>query len=374
MNHETITEKQGIIIIIMFIIGSSLLMVMGLEAEKDIWIAIILALLVSIVVVSMYARLLSLCPGKDIFETLETLFGKIISRVLLFPLIWFAFDLSAIVLRNMAQFVMTVGLVNTPMVVIMICFMTVCSFAVKAGFEMLARWCAFFILVLLLFIFGSIILLIPEMDWNNLQPTLLKGFAPVFKGAFTVIAFPFTETVVFLLAFPVLTTKNKEAPYKIFILGLILGGIMIFLTSMTDVLVIGVYKASIKYYPTYSAISRLHFGEIFRRLEIIAASVFILSVFLKVTILQTATLKGLSWLIGCKDHRFLTFPVAFLIINQSYLSFQSMPQFHNWVSKVFPFYGSIFEIIVPTLILILSEIIIRTKKHKKASTSPPSKE
>ncbi len=365
MNHETITVKQGIILMVMFIIGSSLLMVMGLEAEKDIWISIIIAMIISILVLTIYARLLSLCPGKDFFETLETIFGKIISRVLLFPLIWFAFDLSTLVLRNMAQFVMTVGLVNTPMVVIMICFMTICSFAVKAGFEMLVGWSSFFILVLLTFIIGSIILLIPEMDWHNLQPSLLKGFTPIINGAFTVIAFPFTETVVFLLAFPVLSLKSKKAPYKIFIFGLILGGTVIFLSSMTDILVIGVYKASIKYYPTYTAASRLHLGEIFRRLEIIAASVFILGVFLKVTIIQTATVKGISWMFGCKDYRFLSFPVAFLIINYTYLSFESMPVFHKWVSKIFPFYGSIFEIALPILILILSEIIIRRKKYKR---------
>lgn len=60
MNKEVISDKQGIPLIIMFIVGSSSIFIMGLEAKQDLWIAIILSFLMALPTTLICARLYSI--------------------------------------------------------------------------------------------------------------------------------------------------------------------------------------------------------------------------------------------------------------------------------------------------------------------------
>ena len=264
MKQEFITKKQGIVLIIMFIIGSSSLMVMGLDAQRDLWLAIVIAIVVGMIMMLVFARLISILPEKDIFETLEFLFGKTIGRLLLIPITWFAFDLCSIVLRNYGQFILTIGLPETPLVVPIIAIMLGCSIAVKYGIEVLGRWSELFVVPIIGFILLVVLILIKYMNFDNVLPILYNGLGPVIKGSFGILAFPFWETVVFLIAFPAFT--KSVSTYKIFTNGLLLGGIVIFISSMTDFLVLG-YNAAVRlYYPTYSTVARIDIGQTLQRL------------------------------------------------------------------------------------------------------------
>lgn len=366
MNKEFISVKQGIFMIIMFIIGSSSLMVTGLEAKRDIWLAILLASVIGTIIMLMYARILSALPGKDFYEILEFFFGKILSKIFIIIVAWFIFDLGAIVLRNFSQFIVTVGLTETPIIVPMVGMTITCAIAVKLGIEVLARWTELFITLLFVFIFISFILLLKYFNVNNLRPAFFDGFPPIFKGAFGVVTFPFCETIAFLLVFPAF--KKNASPYKIFPLGLLSGGGIILLISLADVMVIGVDAASSLYYPTYATLSRINFGEFFQRVEVIAALVFVISVFFKISILLMGACKGIARVLGFKDHRFTVVPLAALMVNQSYLSFYNMNEYHQWVFKVWPYYSSVFEIGIPLIILIIIEIKLRRKKKFQSNS------
>jgi len=360
MNKEYISNKQGILMIIMFIIGSSSLMVMGLEAQRDIWIAILIAMAVGTAIMFMYARLLSILPGKDLYETLEFFLGKIFSRIFIIIIGWFIFDLSAIVLRNFAQFIVTVGLPETPIIVPMVGMAITCVIGVKLGIEVLARWTELFVFLEFAFVFVGCILLLKYFDVKNLRPVFYNGYRPILKGAWAAVTFPFGETIAFILIFPAF--KKNASPYKIFPLGLLLGGCMIFIMSMAIAMVVGVEAAANLYYPAYATLGRINLGEFFQRLEVIAALVFFISVFLKVSVLLMGACKATARVLGFKDHRFIVVPLAALMVNQSYLSFYNMNEYHMWVFKVWPYYAPVFQIITPLIILIIIEIKLRWKK------------
>ena len=57
MNNDRISQKQGIMMIVLYIIGSSSLLVMGLEAKKDIWVAILAAIATGSLILRIYARI-----------------------------------------------------------------------------------------------------------------------------------------------------------------------------------------------------------------------------------------------------------------------------------------------------------------------------
>lgn len=362
MNNNRISQKQAIIMVIMFIIGSSSLMVMGLEAKRDIWIAILLAIAAATLIMLIYARLLSVHPEKDFFETLEFFIGKTGSKVIILLLTWFSFQLCSIVLRNYGQFVVTVGLKETPLAIAMFTLIILCSMAVRSGIEVLGRWTENFILYVISFLVISVLLVSPNMNLSNLLPVYDNGIIPIVKGALGVVTFPFAETVVFLLVFPAF--KKGISTNKVFLKGLLIGGGIILITSLTDMLVLGSTLAENMYYPTFTTMSTAHFGDFLQRFEIIAAIVFITAVFLKISILLFAASNGTAKLLGFKDHRFIVIPMALLILSYAMLSFDNMIYYHEWVFKVWPFYGPIFEIIIPLVLL----IIIETKRRKQKST------
>ena len=130
---------------------------------------------------------------------------------------------------------------------------------------------------------------------------------------------------------------------------------------MMNLLVLGSKSAAISLFPTYETLSIIKIGEVFQRIEILAATGFIIAVFLKLSILLLAACKGISKILNLKDYRTIVFPVALMICNFSYFSFVNVAIFHDWTFKVFPYYSSIFEIIIPIIILITIEIKIRIK-------------
>ncbi len=361
MNNEKISQKQAIVMIIMYIIGSSSLMVMGLEAKMDIWLAILLAMAVGALIMLIYARLLSLLPGKDFYDTLEFFLGKIGSKIFLFIITWFAFDLCAIVLRSYGQFVVTVGLPETPLVVAIFMIMIICAFAVRSGIEVIGRWSSQFVIFLIAFLFISVLLVSQNMNISNLLPVFDNGFAPIARGAFGVIAFPFAETVVFLLVFPAF--KKDVSIKKVFLKGLFIGGGIILITSLTDMLVLGTNLSENDYYPTFSTMATVHYGDFLQRLEVLAAIVFIIAIFLKISILLFAASKGTAKLLGFQDHKFIVIPIAFLVVNLALISFDSMIFFHEWIFKAFPYYACVFEIVIPIILWIIIEI--KNRKNKR---------
>lgn len=362
MNKETISPTQAVCMLIIFIIGSATLFVMGLEAEMDIWLAIIIGIVASALILCMYARILSIFPESDFFETLEILLGRPITIVVVILLTWFAFDLGSVVLTNYDQFVSTVGLTETPKTIISLSILLVCAISVKKGTEVLARWARIVIFIIMGFALMIIPLMIGEADFNNIRPVLYNGLNPVLKGALGMITFPLAETVIFLLLFPAF--KKGTSKYKIFLKGLIIGGVTLLIISTLNVMVLSAPYAKTVVYPTYLVLSIVRVSTFINRLEVIAAAIFCLAVFFKISMLLLATCRGVSYIFKANNYRTLVFPIALLMMSFHTFSFENVIQQQDWAFEVWPYYASIFIIIIPFIVFALVEIRYRVLRNK----------
>ena len=169
-------------------------------------------------------------------------------------------------------------------------------------------------IVVLLFIIVST-LTISEIDISRLKPILSNGATLVLRGALSSFSFPFGEVVVFTMIFSNISkVKNYN---KIFMVGLSLGGLIVFLATLRNLLVIGSETASMVYFPSILTISLVHLGPIFQRLEISIVLLFLVGAFVKTIICLFAVCNGISKIFGFKDYRFIATPVTFLMINFS---------------------------------------------------------
>ena len=145
--------------------------------------------------------------------------------------------MEALIIRSLSDFTNTIVFPDTPVIVPMIFFTIIIIWGIKEGIEVLGRWSEFFIwIIFLIFLFLSLFT-ISEMDISRLKPILNNGFTPVLKGAFSTFTYPFGEIVIFLMVFSNISkVKNYK---KTFMVGLLIGGGIIFLATLINILILG---------------------------------------------------------------------------------------------------------------------------------------
>ena len=364
MKNEVISERQGVILITLFIVGSSLLLGSGGQAKQDAWIAMIIAMCWAVILLLMFSRILSLYPGKDLFDILEIVMGKVIGKIISILMIWFAFHLGTLVLRNLSDFTNTLVFPDTPVVVPMISFVILIIWVLKEGIEVLGRWSEFFVWVIGLTIIIITLLSTSEMDISRLKPILGSGFMPILKGTLSSLSFPFGETVVFTMVF---SNIAKIKSYKrTFLLGMFLGGGFVFLGTLRNILVLGSETVSKIYFPSTLAISLIHLGEFLQRIEIAVLIVFIVCVFVKVSICVFAVSNGISKFFGFTDYKFISTPVVLLMLNFSFFIYKSNIETTSWAFNVWPYYSMVFEVIIPLIVFIIVEVKNRISAGTKS--------
>ncbi|QXM06370.1 GerAB/ArcD/ProY family transporter [Crassaminicella indica] len=353
LNKEVLSDKQGISIISLFIIGSSIVLATAGEAKKDLWIAIILSIISAIPIVLVHSSLLVLFPGKDLYDILEIVFGKFVGKGISILFIWFTFFLGGLVLRLFGDFIFIVSLQNTPKIISMLFIGVLCIWAVKEGVETIGRWGEFFLIVTIVLILIFILLLINKMNINNIRPMLAEGIKPIIEGTFHTFIFPFTQTIVFTTFFSSIKVKKV---HKVYILGLLIGGIILYVSSIADLLVLGAGTVENMYFPTYATATRLNIGNFGERLEVVIAVTLLIGGFIKVCICLLGTCTGVAKIFGFKDYKFIATPIGLLIINLSYFIHNSVMEKAEFASDIYPGYAFLFQVILPIIIFIGAKI------------------
>ena len=269
-------------------------------------------------------------------------------------MIWFAFHSGTLVLRVLSEYTNVLVFSDTPVVVPMFFFTILLIWSLKEGIEVLGRWSEFFIWFVILLILIVSALSISEMDISRLKPMLSNGVTPVLTGAFSSFSFPLGQTVIFTMVF---SNISKVKNYtKTFILGLLIGGGILVIISLRNILVLGPETISRVYFPSNTAMSLIHVCSIFQRLESGVLLEFLICAFIKISICLFAVCNGISKAFGFDDYKFIATPVALLILSFSLFVYKSTMEMSFFARNVWQYYSFPFEVIIPFVIFILAEI------------------
>lgn len=363
MGKEIISDKHAISIIIIFIAGTNSIMLTAASAEKDIWIAIILATLLSLPIAYIFGRLHYLYPDNDLFDITEICFGRFLGKVINIFVTLFLFESIAQVLRNTTQFIVSVSFTKTPRVILDIAIIIICIWIVKSGIEVMGRWSQFFILLFIVTPIVIMPLLLGKMNINNILPLFEKGIKPVLVGSFEGFMFPFTQSIAFLAL--ISNFGSRKSGVNVFTVGFTIGGVLVLILALPPLLVLGISDATELFYPTYAAISRLEVLDFIQRGEIVAGTIFILGAFIKISIFFIATCKGVSHLFKMDDYRFIVAPIGLLAINLTDIEFENVMQYFNFGTSTWNYYALPFQVIIPIVLWGIAEIRVRKTKTNK---------
>ncbi|EPR12299.1 GerAB/ArcD/ProY family transporter [Ruminiclostridium papyrosolvens] len=367
MSKEIVSQKQASAVIIMYTLGSTLVLGAGGFAKNDVWLAILISILMSAPILLLYCKIQMFYPGKNIYEIFDSVFGKVIGKVMSLVFIWYSFHLGSLVIRNFTEFIVTVSLQKTPQNIVGLFMIFLCIWAVRAGIETIGRWTAIMLPVTIFVIFAVTLLFAPLFNFKNLKPVLYNGMGPVIDSAFSVFAFPFAETVIFLAVLSHL--KEQKSVYKVYFLNLLISGISILLVSVRTLLTLGVPNISILFFPTFASVRLINIGDFLQRIEITVAMVFLFAGFIKISICLYSTSIGIAHLFRFNSYRQV---VALLGLAMSILSviiYSNTSEMFDWSDKIYKYYAFIFQVVLPGITFIVIEARKMFSRKRKLQQS-----
>lgn len=310
---EKISLLQLYFLIILFQIGSAVVVGIAMEARQDAWLAILIATAIGVGITYMYLFILSFQEEKNLFEIYGLTAGRYVAILLTFIYIIYFLYIAARVLRDFLELLITDVYPHTPIEVLAISFMLAVIYIIYLGPEVLARISETFVPYIMIFLvaLGFFLFAGGDVNFTNLRPILAEGMGPVWEAVFPgLIGFPFGEAIVLTL-FMVLSKKKQKTP-KITLLAVISTGIILILFKTIKVAVLGVNTVTRSTFPLLMAAREVSFANFIERIDAIVIFVMMLGIFVKVSIFYYGGLKGLEYIFNI-PYRYFSIPIGLIV-------------------------------------------------------------
>lgn len=365
MEKAKISPRQLFVLIILFQLGSSIIIPVGLTAKQDAWLAILGGMVGGLVLFLLYYKVGSYYPGLVPTEYMPKLWGPFFGKIFAFLYVLYLFYLAARVLRDFGEMLVIFAYPETPLFIINLLWMILVVYAIRKGIETMARTGEILFVVVLILAVTSFILLVlnGSIDTRNLQPLFEEGTVTVLKAMGESVFFPFGEIVVFTMIYPYLNQLNKAK--RVGIYALLVSGLVLSVTMAVNLSVLGFSLLSRSQFPLLSTIQTIEIAEFIERLDVFFMIGVVIGGFFKVTIFVYVAIMGAASLFKVKESSHLVFPLGFITLFLSVGIASNFPEHIREGLNIVPFYLHLpFQVIFP-LLLLVSAVLVNRKKQKK---------
>ncbi|GGH36970.1 GerAB/ArcD/ProY family transporter [Paenibacillus segetis] len=356
LGKVNISSRQFSIVVALYMVGSAILNIpamLQIVAKQDTWMAAVLGMAVGLIILPLYIYL-----GKRFSQAIftwytERLLGKWIGKVISLLFIFtFPVLIAILTLRNIGDFMTTQIMMDTPIQAILIIIMSVVIMATRLGLEPLARAAElFFPFVILLFIL-FIVLVFPHVSFKFVQPMLDNGIKPVLRASLIFIAYPFLEPIVLIMIFPFVSRTDKNG--KALFTGIFIGGVILVVITTLTILVLGTKTVSYAY-PSFALAKTISMGNFLQRIEVIMAFMWFITIFVRLALLFYISAVGIAHTLNMKEYRFLTFPLALIMITLAIVAFPNAAYFQEF-TPIWTIHAIMMGLMFPLLLWLIDLI------------------
>ncbi|WP_171016952.1 GerAB/ArcD/ProY family transporter [Pseudalkalibacillus caeni] len=348
-----VSRFQFFSIVLNFIIYSSILMAPGItviNAKQDGWLSMLLALGVGLAANFLYLMLFKKHGYPSLFELMDRSAGKWIGTALNIVIVFYALHLTAMVVRNLSNFMITdVSPYSSPYIY-QILILLVVAYTSYHGVKNLFLISELFTPFISLFVIGSLIVIIKHFKIIELKPFFYNPPSAILEGAYSTLGFPFIEI---MLAGAFLTyVKRKDKLVSIALSAIAIGGAVLVITV---ILVIGndsAYIVARESYPTYSVMRDVSLTTTFKRVEIIIGIAWIIGLFFKISTCFCVAMMGIKHLSKSKTFRGYIVPCAILVWAMSNGLHKTFIDFTNFVSMDWTLYWfTLYSFVIITMLI-----------------------
>jgi len=338
------------------------------RAKHDAWISFILASVLGIMIVFVAAKAGLLYSDHTLIEFSQKIFGKWLGKaiVLCYIIQWYL--VLPNIMGEFVEFTKIILLESTPPWVLIITMVLLIIYGCYiGGIEGISRCSEVFGPIIFLSILCMLVLSISNMDVNRIMPILSdKDFGAIFHGGLTPLSF-FGESVVVLMLISFMA-EPKKGP-KIAVIALVISSMLVTFMALAVLFIFGGQVAGNLRFPAFDAASVISLMDFIQNLEILAVLIWIISVFIKLSVYVFVASYGTAKFFKMKDWRKIIWVVGgtttFLsILDAQYAYFGANFLHRFWIPYVMP----INMIGLPLLMLVIGSIRKKKNSNKSVST------
>ncbi len=353
LEQGKIGNSQLILLMVAFILGTSIVLVPGNQANHDAWIAIILGLIMGIFFALIFIFLSNRFKGKNLIQINDIVYGPYFGKLVSVSFLWYLFHTGSLGTNAFKYFFSATILPQTPDIVLMGLLILICSYAVKNGIEVIARCGFILVLAAIVSFLGSSLFLIKDFQISNFFPILETPVKKLLLAAYGASIFPFAEISVFTMIIPYLNSK-RNVIFPV-LTALLIGGLFLIGMSIRNIGVLGPMN-NIYVYPTFAADRLINVGNLLTRLEILTVIGFLTLGLIKISTVLYITVLGSAQLLGLRTYRPLILPIGILMVIVALFNFKNTTDDLAFAQKIYPIYAFPFVVGIPVLTLIIAMI------------------
>lgn len=362
IEQDKITSHQFKLLVVLFTIGSAILYIpatLAGDAKQDAWIAGLLGVLFSILLVILYNALAYRFPDMNFAEYSEIILGKWLGKFVTTIYSICFFFLASYLLRDIGDFITIKILPETPIEAILTIFAVTLVLCTRLRLKTMALASEIvypFAIFIILFLFIAVA---PQIDFNNIFPIYENGYKPIVLAALPFITVPILQLSVFLMIFPYVENKNSTG--KAFLIGAFTGGMILVVFTLIAILVMGVALISNQYFPSYALAQRISIGNFLERIEVIMSEVWFFTIFFKLIISFYAAILAFSHVVNLKDYKPIILPAGMLLVELSILIYPNSSYTIHFASRDLLTLNATPGLFIPFLLLLVA--VLRKKNY-----------
>ncbi len=360
-----ITAHQLFTFAALSILGGSLLVISSTVtavAKQDVWLSALVTMGFGLLMMWVYCFLGTRYIGLTLIGITQKIFGKWIGRIVSAAYLFYFFTLA----YGVPWWIGSFGahtMHETPVPVILLPYVIALVIGVYYGLEAIVRTAELaFIFVSVLFVI-SIVLVLPHIKIGNLLPVFESGAMPILKGAYVISPFIVFTGVALLMIFPNNVNDMKNGK-KALVKGFLWCSTVEFVTILVSVLVLGNVVVAKSSFPTILLAREINIGTVLTRLEYAISSMWTVTEFMIGMLFFYITIKGVSELLGLKDHKKITVPFGLIVLLYAWIIYPSSIEVANWLTVGFMPHATLFGFVIPALMLFV--YLIKKWVFKKA--------
>jgi spore germination protein KB len=321
--------------------------------NQDSWLPTVAATLLSVPLAIVYGRLIELYPGKSLVGMLREAFGNIAGKIISAAYVYFFFILTLLNTNDQSDLIKSSIYDKTPKFVITVLFVALCAWAMRHGSEVLTGYAGLFSTASFIIMIIATIFLFNLMDFENFLPILRKEPFAYAHATGVIVPVIFGESIALLMLAPLINqTKGIK---KYLSAGFLIGGGWLLLTLFVDISVLG---NTLPFFiqPAFETLKMVRAAEFINRIDVLFATMFVILLLFKVSVLFYAFTAALGELFGIKHFKPLIYPLAIIVAVLSMNIFESSI-IHGAVSRtVLTLLWIVLTIIIPLITLIVASL------------------
>lgn len=355
MLNGKISSFQLAVIMFQFVLSSTVLLMPSITtrlSDKDMWLTPLVGMGVGYLVVWLAYQLFERSPDGSIVRLMEMLFGSYLGKLVSILFTVFQIHIVSVAIRDYAEFIESNFFLKTPIVVIIGTMLILCGWAVRRGFEVIARSAQVFVPIITLLTLLILVLLVPELNPYRLLPILERGVRPVLQGSLVVDGW-FSQLMLAVYILPLVSDKNNIKKWGFWCVS---GITFVMLASNLSVFLLVGESAAYYTYPVLMAARYIAYAEFFEHLEAIVMMVWVLGEFIKISVYYYAITRGISETFRLKKPEIIVMPVGLLLLFVSVWAAPDFQTISSFIANTGTTYIIIGFIIFPMVLYFLAYV------------------